>query len=101
MNIEFPKEILWAIVGFVAVKVFDFVAGLWQAKTALKDDTVKKLEVSLDENSDALRNLKFAISSLEKSVAPIPRLEKDVTEAHTKIRELKASLKMADKDGAP
>lgn len=92
MDLKLPPEILWAIAGFFAVKIVDWVLSLKKKDEDLKDETVKRLEVTLEENTEQMRELKYAIKSLEKSVAPIPKLEKDIDEAHVKIRELKASL---------
>jgi predicted RNase H-like nuclease (RuvC/YqgF family) len=98
MNITFPPEILWAIAGFFAVKVVDWILTLKKKDEELKDETIRTLEISIEENSDALLKLRFSIESLEKSIAPLPRIEKDVNEAHTKIRELKAGLGLSTKE---
>jgi len=97
MNLDVPMGVVWAAGAFIATKLFDWVMGLKRKHDQLKDDTVKALGTSLDQNSKALAALEISIKSLEKSVAPIPKLQKDVNEAHAKIREINVRLEMTDK----
>jgi hypothetical protein len=98
MNVNLPPEAIWAAIGFVFVKVFDWLMGFKKKDDELKDETFKKLEVSLDENSQEMMRLRFSIESLEKTVAPLPKMEKDINEAHMKIREIKAVMDFTDKE---
>jgi hypothetical protein len=87
-EVTVPAEILWALAGFIAVKIFEVIAGIVKKHTELKDDTVKELQRGLKENTDAMRELKYELKSLAEKVAPLPKLEKDLNAAHLKIREL-------------
>ena len=86
MNI--PVELLWAIAGFLGVKIFEVVSGIVKKHHELKDETVKDLQRGLKENTDAMRELRFELKSLSEKVAPLPQIEKDLNAAHMKLREL-------------
>jgi exonuclease VII small subunit len=92
MNLNIPEGVLWGLIGFIALEAFRWVKGLATTKEQLKDKTVQELTVSVEELTDMAMRLKYAMESLEKAVAPIPRLEKDVNEAHFKIREVEKRI---------
>jgi ribosomal protein L29 len=90
---DIPPSIIWAIVGFVAVKTFDVLQGIVRERSQLKDDTVKDLDAGLKQNTEALRELRFELKSMAEKVALVPKLEKDIDAAHYRFRELDARLK--------
>ena len=92
MLVEMPSEIIWSVAGAVVMGAINWALGLKQKQEQLKDDTVKKLEESLDQNSEALLRLKYSLDALEKTICSIPRIEKDLNELHAKVREINAVL---------
>ncbi len=67
--------------------------------SALKEMTVNELEVKLQDNIDALRNLKFqkALQQIENPLE-IRKLRKEIAQIKTVLREYELGLRVP-KDG--
>lgn len=67
--------------------------------TALKEMTVNELEIKLQDNIDALRNLRFqkALQQLENPLE-IKKLKKEIAQINTVLREYELGVRVS-RDG--
>lgn len=79
--------------GFLLKELYDF------AKNRLGSD-LAKLQETISENSDAMKllqmsmiELKLRIDNLTEKLIPMHEMQKDVNEAHAKIREISIQIK--------
>lgn len=86
-------EIITAVLGFVGAFI---VKEAWDWIKGKADKEASHVNRSLDKNTEAISQLQIAIVELKlriehlsEKLAPIPKLSKDIHEAHTKIRELR------------
>jgi uncharacterized coiled-coil protein SlyX len=105
MSLQVPQEVLWGVGGYVAAKAVEWVINLkrekdkiLETKNQLQDETIKELSKKLEDNSRASYELGVHVKHLTDKIAPLPRIEKDVNEAHAKIRVLEARTSLADKE---
>lgn len=78
------EMLAWSIVGGFIVK--ELVSLVLKHFFNRANDQVK----ALDENTKAIIKLEAKLEFFHQAVAEIPKMQKDINEAHTKIREMKA-----------
>jgi len=85
--------ILGAIIGFLATEIYSW------AKSKISKDSDRR-DKEMNENTEAVKELSLSLVRLEieikhlsEKLSSLPKIEKDVNEAHAKIREIKVLLK--------
>jgi len=89
-------EVITGIVGFTAAFI---IKEGWDLIRKKKESESDKINHSLDKNTDAVNQLQIALVELKLRIeyladklTPLPKLSKDVGEAHAKIRDLKMRM---------
>lgn len=88
---ELDKGAVGLALGFLAKEAFDWVKAKLNKDAESQDALMKKNTEAIEQLKFALVKLQCSIETFQEKLAPIPKLQADVNEAHAKIREMKAA----------
>lgn len=90
MNI--PPDVLWAATGAICTMILGWVISLFQKQERVKEETIESLKTQVGELVEVVRELRYAVKSLDEKVAIVPKLSSDITKAFSHIKDIKRQL---------
>lgn len=96
---DLTKGVIWAFVGFLAKEIYDWIKSRLEKSTEKDrkelDEFIREVKAFIGEFHDLKEVIGMVTLKLEffkEALDKIPKLEKDLNEAHAKIRETRAQL---------
>ncbi len=90
MNV--PSEILWGIAAFFAAKVVEYLLSLMRKTQEVKEAELQSLKANVQELVKVVGELRFAVDSLDRKVAIVPKLSDDVRKAYDELKTIRLQL---------
>lgn len=81
------------VLGFIAKEMFGAIKGGHQKRQDALDKALEKNTEEIQKLTIAIVELKSQLTAVSEKLLSLPKLERDVNEAHIKIRELRAETK--------
>lgn len=95
MDKEFILGVIFAIVGYVLKELWVMFKSKMNKENLHNEDVLKENTNAIYALKESILKLGIRLDNLDSKLESLPKMQSDINEAHTRIREIKTFLEVS------